>query len=314
MITDILIESDDEKRKPSTSLSNYQELFRRKTSLGMTINPLDIAKERLLEMSLWLNDQNTYITQLVDKVHSIEKQDLIKKINQYHHLAIQSLSHREKLHKLVSNYTLNFASIQCKIIAALNLAKFNGKLPIIDEKNFMIKKTSDYFEVHYHLRITELEIPNILPLLNLYEDENTGDLWMFFPRYSQTLSDINCTVDMLFEICFDIAYTLVYLHLHEIVHGNIHIKNISFDEHDQCYLANFYSNQIKTSDDILAFGQLGKFLYERVIESNFNLSDDDLQSINDFKILFIKCLSSNVDSRPKAVVIVQKLKEMRKNL
>jgi hypothetical protein len=332
LITDILIESNDTGQRTG-SLSNYKQLFNRRSSLRKDINTLDIAKERLKEISSWLVSQKTFINEIIDTGYYVEKTGLIRKIYQFYHLAIQSLEQREKLYKFVNKYSQDFASIQCKIIAVLNLAKFNGEIPVInesqsldenvylgkwiDENEFIVKKTLDYLEVHYHLKVTQLRIPNIFPLLNLYEDKKTKYFWMFFPKYSQKLKDTNLTIDNLFEISYDIANTLTHLHLNEIVHGNVTVENILLDINNQCYLGNFHfknQHELRISSDIYAFGQLGKYLYERIIESNNSISEEDLENLNDFKILFTKCLSSDVNKRPKAIVIAQEIKEIRKKL
>jgi hypothetical protein len=332
LITDILIESDDNKNQ-IPSLSNYKQLFNRKTSLGKDASSLDLAKECLTEISSWLVNQKTYINEIIDTGYYVEKTRLIKKIYEFYHLADKSLVQRDKLYKLIKKYFEDFVSIQCKIISILNLAKLNGKFPIIDQSQlidddiylvkwfdqneFIVKKTCDYFEVHYHLRINQLEIPNILQLLNLYKDEKTNYLWMFFPKYSKTLKNTNLTIDNLFEISYDIANTLVHLHLNEIIHGNIQIESIFLDENNQCYLANFYFNKsrkLEIKDDIYAFGQLGKYLYDQIINSDISISEEDLENLNSFKNLFTKCLSTDVRIRPKAYVIVQQIKEIRKNL
>lgn len=72
LITDILIESD-ENNKRTTSLSNYKQLFTRKTSFGKDIRSLDLAKERLSEISSWLVKEKTYINEIIDISYDIEK-------------------------------------------------------------------------------------------------------------------------------------------------------------------------------------------------------------------------------------------------
>lgn len=333
LITDVLIESND-KEKRTSSLSNYKQLFNRKTSLGKEIiSTLEVAKERLVEVSLWLINQKTYIHEIIDAGYFVEKAGFIKKIHQYHHLANQSLVQREKLYKLIKKYSQDFASIQCRILSALNLAKFNGIIPSIDQTQsfgehiylakwmndteFLAKKTEDYLEIHSYLKLMQLRIPNILPLISLSEDKETNSFWIFFPKFHQKLKDINLTVDNLFEISYDIVDTLAHLHFNQLVHGNMRIENIFFDKNNQCYLTNFHfdkSYQFGISNDVYNFGQLGKYLYERVIENYDSILEEDLDNLGDFKNLFNKCLDSDINKRPKAAILGQQIKEIRKNL
>lgn len=329
LITDILIDSNDQDSQ-TPSLSKYKQLFTRKSSLGRDVSPLNFAKERLTEISVWLVNQKTYINEIIDTGYYVEKTELIQKIYQYYHLAEKSVGQREILYKLVQKYSQSFASIQCRIISILDRAKLNGKMPIIDrsqrlgeniyldKKKFIIKETSNYLEVHYHLRMIQLTIPNILPLLNLYEDEKTYSLWMFFPNYFQKLSEANLTINNVFEISYDLADTLAHLHFHEIVHGDIRVENIFLDEDNQCYLANFSYDRKRQSaihDDIYAFGQLGKYLYEQIISNNdMIISGEDFTNLQELENLCSQCSHSDIRLRPSAVMILQKITEIRKTL
>jgi len=328
LITDVLIESKDKK---SQGLSNYQQLFARKSSLREDLNAFDFAQQRLDELSTWLDNQKVYINEIIDACYVAEKNAFLKKINQFHNLAERSIQEREQLHNLIKKYETDFARIQCRINAALNLAKFNGQPPVLEkplseiernvftlENEYFVKKTSDYLEGHYHLRLCQLKIPNILPLLSLSVDEKTNELYLYFPKFDQRLKDVKLTVQNLFEISYDLANTLGYLHLYEIQHEPIKIENIFLDTNNQCYLSNFHwqREQISTvNGDIHAFGQIAEYLYDKIAEFNYDdVTDPDLVDLGKYKTLFLQCLSSDLRSRPKIVSILQQIKDIRQDL
>jgi serine/threonine protein kinase len=156
-----------------------------------------------------------------------------------------------------------------------HLQKFSGQTPIIDtsitlgqgaffvihpaqwadEKYLVVKKLKQpsldepnlqYIEAHYHRKITKLGIPHTVPLLYLcMNPRNENSLWIFLPRYRQSLSEYlqaniqTIKPDQIIKIALDMASVLFKLHSFEIVHRDLTSKNILLDDNDQCYLADF---------------------------------------------------------------------------
>jgi serine/threonine protein kinase len=141
---------------------------------------------------------------------------------------------------------------------------------------------------------------------------------MFFPKHFHKLSEANLTINNVFEIAYDLADSLSHLHFHEIVHGDIQVENIFLDDANQCYLANLYYNRERQStihEDIYAFGQLGKFLHEKIISNrDLIISGEDFENLKKLEELFHACGHSDVRLRPSAVILLEKIVNIRKYL
>ena len=326
LISDILIGSTDQDSNSKTStLANYREAFKRKPSSGREFIPMEHAKERLNDVGLWFINLRSYINEILDAGYEGEKQGFIEKIYQFYHLAERSIGQREKLYRLIGRYSEQCATIECRILCILNSNKkfFNidslrvvsGDL-YIHPQGYLIKKTSDYLEVHHHLRMIQLNIPNIFPLMNVFQqNEFTAPIWLIFPNNYRRLREIQLTIDNLFEICIDLADTLAHLHFYEITHGNLRIESLFLDENNQCYLANFHfdrNDRSLVADDILSLVNLGKYLYQWTTNTVRNISPTDLRNLQQLDELFDQCLLSDTRSRMTAGELMKKIKDIRK--
>jgi hypothetical protein len=187
----------------------------------------------------------------------------------------QHLTDQQTLHNVISQFSGAFARIECQLLAAVELCKRGGILPIIgaelgrggfcsvhmaqwdSETNLVVKKllrssvkNEQMFalEAHYHRAATCLCPNHIVPLLHIYENninDSQRELWLIMPRYSRTLR--NYLTKHIHEISFarvisfavTIASALAELHQIEIVHGDLRASNIMLDENQQCYIIDF---------------------------------------------------------------------------
>jgi serine/threonine protein kinase len=218
-------------------------------------------------------------------------------------------------------------------------------------KNLFVKRLTQpipnrpytsYLEAHYHRKITNLNIPNILKLSYLYENllpNSLNEFWMIFE--TQTL-DIkrnlqnfieehqqqNRTISLRknFEIILPIINALTELHENELVHRNIKLSNILLDQNDESCLADLGNWSLLNTDqsihvewrhylsknsdgilkDIQDFGQLS-FTLCSIINS------DDLKSsiCGEYKQILGTCLSNEP---PRTGSIRQDLKDLYDNL
>ncbi|CAF1303565.1 unnamed protein product, partial [Didymodactylos carnosus] len=134
LIADILIESDDEGGSKDTKYKTIvRQDTRKKLPLRKGMSSLEIAYQRLSELQSWLVNQKAYMSKVVDVLNNTQKQHLIEKIDQRYNLAVKGVSDREKAYQLVTIYVGAFAHIECRLVAAIDLAKFHGRKPVINK-------------------------------------------------------------------------------------------------------------------------------------------------------------------------------------
>ena len=195
---------------------------------------------------------------------------LIKNGHQY---AIQHMQDQERAHRLAEMYSEKFSKLECELIAAKDLVKFNGVRPVIyedqllgaggffnvylakwgDKENLAMKRqnlfTRDdnpyaaYIEAHYHRAITNTRQENIVPLLHLYYENDV--LYIFMPRYRESLQKYLQTnmktikLDKVISFALVIANILNDLHENDFVHRDIKSGNVLLDDKEQCHLIDF---------------------------------------------------------------------------
>ncbi|CAF0922632.1 unnamed protein product [Didymodactylos carnosus] len=189
----------------------------------------DFADTYMTKMRIKLTEQEKLFERNLKEWMETKKKIFFQKIESDYQLAIKRLSARKTAYEIANLYAGQFARIECKLIAAKDLAQFNGQIPIIDsskslgegafftvhaaewddKKDLVVKKLKrpsieypylQYLEAHYHRKITKLDIPHVAPLLFLYDHpwsddifagagNFNSDLWIFLPKYKQSLTD-----------------------------------------------------------------------------------------------------------------------------
>lgn len=361
-IRDILIETDEEDEQSTTKKNSHGDYLKtilrqdkiRKSTRPTNITNLDIAQQYLNDLRSGLINQKNSLNLILGKWCDHEKDELKEKIDQQYRLAEQFLPQREKAYELANKYAEQFARFECKLIVAQNLASFNGHIPTLnlmeeisiddnmffelysadwlDKKDLIVKKlkiTSNlqYLEAHNYRKLSKLDIPNFLPLLYLYQNDD-NELWMFFPKYECLENKISTvTIKNVLEIVLAVAKCLERLHANELMHGNVHVKNI-YITHDETYLLGdfhykemyetitIYVNRHTMSkilwasdNDIYSLGELGMVLYGYLVTN-----DEIVKILDQFKSLLQQCLSQDPISRPKASKIVEILHDLLKKV
>ena len=156
----------------------------------------------------------------IDDNHKQFKQ----KVKSYHKIVQKTMAHRKKAHILSRTFSGRFVRIECRLVANLDLAKHQGKEPIISnealghggffsvhpaswnmEQELVAKVPRDpvrypdvgYLEAHFHRTVTRLQIGHMVPLRYLFEkDEQQAQatastekrqLFILLPRYRTDL-------------------------------------------------------------------------------------------------------------------------------
>lgn len=375
MVTDHLF-SDDMNQAQNNLLPSVND-HQQENDLNeiKNVDPLQVANKYLSEVQVQINAAENMFNTTVGTWCARQKAKLKKQISQQYEAAIAILPVRRQTHEILQKFTNQFIRIECQLQAAQDLAKFNGKKPIIHrtsssssstittgyridaiewgsiKKNLFVKRLTrsisghpdtSYLEAHYHRKMNNLNIPNIIKLTYLYENElpdHSYELWMIFQTESL---DINRTLKhfiqqhneqktfislkQIIEIMISIINSLVGLHENELVHRNMKSTNILLDEENRSFLAdlgdwNLSNNdqsidtelrhhitggQDGINDDIKGFGQIGFKL----------LSILDIQEItssicSEFKQLMGSCLEPELrapEIRERLKYFYQKLK------
>jgi serine/threonine protein kinase len=299
--------------------------------LRKEMTPLQISKQRLSEMRSRLVNLKTKTEPLVDMLLREQINELKQSIERSYELALKLSPLREEAYELVKKYAVDFARIECKLLVSIDLAKFDGKTPIIEEfetaesiriakwgdKNDLIaKKTCDCLVVHHHRALTRLLTSHIVPMLYLYENENNGEFWMLFKRFNKSLDDIHLTVENIVKIISEIGAALVELHEKNIAFQDFKAKNIYFNDKQVCYICNIGTKNV-TPDDSTAivdsinkFSQLGMCLLNKVLESVTGISKNDMEKLTRLKNILEECANRKT-TRSKFAALINELKQLK---
>jgi serine/threonine protein kinase len=228
------------------------------TYLGQFEEKLSAMSNRLQEnMMEWIGIQ--------DKKFS-------KRVNNYFKIVCRTIEDRHRAYELARSFAPRFARIECRLEANLNLATHHGSRPVIHhqevlgiggfftvhpaswdgENELVAKKLRDYvtnqdfayLEAHFHRTVTSLNVPHMVHLKYLYE-ENDSSLYLLLPRYDTDLHSFlqtnmkKMTADKAIQISHDIAGVIAHMHAHDLVHRDIKVQNILMDKQEQVYLADF---------------------------------------------------------------------------
>jgi serine/threonine-protein kinase len=233
----------------------------------------EYAREYLVKVRQSIVEQKPLFERNLSEWIERKRIQFYARINTGHQYAIAHMKERRKAHLLAEIYSDKFGKCECQLIAAKNLAKFNGIKPTIfenqligsggffnvyaatwaDKQNLAVKRQNAsskgeypyaaYMEAHYHRAITNTRQANVVPLLYLYYDNE--ELYIFMPRYKQSLQDYlqkNITeikFDKVLSFALIIASILNDIHQNDLVHRDIKPSNILLDDDDQCYLSDF---------------------------------------------------------------------------
>jgi len=312
-------------------------------------DPLHEAHQYLIKIQNQMINAEMIFTNIVATWCTRQKTKLEKQINQQYQLAMTVLPVRHQAHEILKQYAHQFVRIECQLQAAKDFAKFNGKKPFIrpadesnssspttvyriDEiewdsitKNLFVKRLThpipnrpyvSYIEAHYHRKITQINIPNIIRLTYLYENQLSDDsyeLWMIFetqiPGIKRTLNHfldehyqqkINISLKKVFQILIPIINALAGLHENELIHRNIQPSNILLDEDDQTYLADLGDWDLSNN----------KSLIDIELRHNISITSDDTNDdIKAFGKLAFKLLTI-IDHEQISSSIFQELKQL----
>jgi tRNA A-37 threonylcarbamoyl transferase component Bud32 len=276
LITDILIESDDEDNQtnPKKNLQwnklkkQLRQSVIKKSIRSKNTEKSDIARQYLNDIRSGFMDQKNYINEVLRQWCEQEKVELKEKFDQQYKLAEKFLPQRGKAYDLANKYAGQFARIECKLIIAQSLASFNGHIPTLnsiaepfidenkffkiylaewfDKKDLIVKKLEttldlQYLEAHYYQKLSKLGVSNYLPLLYLYQNDD-NELLMFFPKYEYLENNLNTiTIKNALKIILAVAKCLERLHANELIHGDVNIKNIYITNDEQYLFGDFHS-------------------------------------------------------------------------
>ena len=353
----------------------YNQVLDLRENLSNPEKRRDLAESFLQKMKASIHQQEMLFKRNLKDWIENRQEIFFENIQSNYHLAVKHLSARSTAYEKTRSFTGEFARIQCHLLAMRYLQQFREEIPIIDttislgrgtffihhpaqwgdEKNLILKKLRQtsydqpylqYLDAHYHRKITKLAIPNVVPLLYLYiNPRNENDLWLFLPRYRQSLEDYLqenirlIKADQIIRMALDIAHVMMKLHSYEIVHRDIRSRNILLDKHEQCFLTDFRMCQQTTIDpsskfangmtvDIYSFGillyeLLPKLHYHRPVSTGMNhLDTKELlknvqlfdQNNHDYELLIESCLIKTIEQRPTALIVMQNLENIRRNL
>lgn len=201
-----------------------------------------------------------------------EHKKFSQKVHSYFAVVCGTVEHRHQIYELARLFAPDFARIECRLEANLNLAAHEGSRPAIDEKvvlsigefftvypatwndekdlvakrlqNHFTNQNFAYLEAHFHRAVTSFHIPHVIHLKYLYE-ENDSSFYLLLPRYETDLRSFlvthmnKVTARKAIQIIHDIASVIAHMHAHDLVHRGIKIQSILIDKQEQVYLADF---------------------------------------------------------------------------
>jgi hypothetical protein len=349
MVTDLLFtEENDEIGNNLLSDVNVSQ----PESEMPVFKPFDLLQEAhryIIKIQNQMINAEMMFTTTVSTWCTRQKTKLQKQINQQYQIAMTVLPVRHQAYQILQQYAHQFVRIECQLQAAKDLAKFNGKKPFIrpvdqsnslspttvyriDEiewnsikKNLFVKRLTQpipnrpyasYLEAHYHRKITQINIPNIIQLTYLYENQlsdHSYELWIIFetqtPGIKRTLNHFldehyqqqtHISLKKVLQILISIINALAGLHENELVHRNVQPSNILIDEEDQTFLADLGDWNLPNNKPLID------------IESRHQISitsDGINDDIKDFGKLAFRLLTI-IDSEQISSNIFQELKQL----
>ncbi|CAF3545594.1 unnamed protein product [Rotaria socialis] len=214
-----------------------------------------------------------------------EKITYRNRVNSYHRIVIKTIRHRKQAYALARKFASKFASMECRLVANLDLSEHQGAPPVIEEKTIgtggfffvhpaswgtqerlVVKSLRDpaahpehvYMEAHFHRAVTRLGINHIAPLRYLFEEASEpSKLFILLPFYPTNLHTylINhmheISLDKAVQISLDIGGAVLEMHAHELVHRDIKVSNILLDDKNQVFLADFGTCQHGTENETI---------------------------------------------------------------
>ncbi|CAF2511159.1 unnamed protein product [Rotaria sp. Silwood2] len=217
----------------------------------------------------------------------VQKEAFNKIITSDYQYITNHLSGQQALHNLISQLSGPFASVECHLLATVELVKRRAVRPIINEElgrggfysvhaaqwstenNLAVKKLlhpltdNEYMvalEAHYHRAATRLCSNYIVPLLYLYENninDNQQELWLIMPKYSMSLRDYlrrhihEISFAKVISFALTIVKALAEFHRLELVHRDLKASNIMLDDNEQCYIMDFGTAKLGLSNQTL---------------------------------------------------------------
>jgi hypothetical protein len=286
IVTDLLFNEESNATR-NNLLSSTKSRYSEFSNLDFaSANPLQEAQQYLKEIHQHIKTSEKMFRTTISTWCSRLKDKLKQQIGQQYDAAITVLPVRHRVHDILQQYIQQFVRIECQLQAAQDLAKFNDKKPFIrssmksnpdssktvysfDEiqwgsinKNLFVKRLThsipaqpyaSYLEAHYHRKMTNLNIPNIIKLTYLYENQlsdGSYELWMIFEigtlNIKRNLKDFIdkhhqletfISLKKMFEIILPIINALAGLHENELAHRNVKSTNILLGENNQSFLA-----------------------------------------------------------------------------
>lgn len=226
-----------------------------------------------------------------------------KKVNGCFKMVCRTIEDRARAYELTRLFSARFARIECRLQANIDLAKHYGSHPIIDRQvvlgtggfftvhpavwdneNALVAKilrehitNQDfaYMEAHFHRILTHLNVPHMIQLKYLYE-ENNSSLCLILPRYDTNLHSFllqnmkKMTADKAIQIVQDIAKVIAQMHAHDLVHRDIKVQNILMNKEEQVFLADFGTCQHGTENNT--------FIGSRPLAPDFNTTTNSTSS------------------------------------
>ncbi|CAM4926757.1 unnamed protein product [Rotaria socialis] len=264
---------------------------------------LNKIEHQLIDVEHNLATCGDRIKKSVQKWLSENKKQFKQKVKNYFKLAMKTINHRKEAYILPRTFAGQFARIECRLKANLDLAIHHGVKPDINigeeisrggffsihhaswdtEEPLVAKIILDpiahpdmaYMEAHFHRSVTDLNIEHVVPLRYLYEEENKK-LFILLHRYPSSLHDYlrdhmaEVTIDKSIQIVLDITRVVVHMHSYELVHRDIKAQNILLDNNLQVFLADFGTCQHGTENSTVIGAR--PLAPELTVESNHDFT------------------------------------------